>query len=236
MRLSISGTACQGKSTLINDFLERWDMYESPKETYRDKLATDKHSKSTTPENQWSILDFMLEQLQEFRKGDHVIFDRCPLDNIVYSLWATDKGIEGFDDKFIDKCIPLVRESMKFIDIMFFIPITKAAPVEIENDGVRETDQEYINEIDNIFKAMYQQWLSPDSRFFPHDDKPAIIEIFGGREERLKMIQLYLDDDSGDMLEGGSILDINEIEKIESQFRNVDEGYTDTNDIKKFLI
>ena len=211
-------------------------MYESPKETYRDRLVKDKHSKDTTPDNQWGILDFMLEQLQEYRKGDHVIFDRCPLDNIVYSLWATDKGIDGFDTEFIDKCIPLVRESMKFIDIMFFIPITSAAPIEIEGDGIRETDKEYISEIDNIFKAMYQQWLSPDSRFFPADDKPAIIEVFGNRVERRRMMQLYLDEESGEMVEGEGIMDVNEVEDIERQFRNSDSGYTDTNDVKKFII
>ena len=35
MRIAISGTACQGKTTLITDFLEQWPNYKTPKKTYR---------------------------------------------------------------------------------------------------------------------------------------------------------------------------------------------------------
>jgi len=31
MRIAISGTACQGKTTLLKDFLEEWPSYTSPK-------------------------------------------------------------------------------------------------------------------------------------------------------------------------------------------------------------
>ena len=79
---------------------------------------------------------------------------------------------------------------MKFLDIIFFIPITKHAPVNIEEGDNRETDQEYITEVDNIFKVMYRQWMSPDSPFFPKDDRPAMIEVFGNRVERLQMMKL----------------------------------------------
>ena len=236
MRVAISGTACQGKSTLIKDFLDVYKMYETPEKTYRDVIVDDTHSKNTSIQRQWEILDFMADQLPDYRSGDNIILDRCPLDNIVYSLWAHSKGIDGFDKTFIDKCIPLVRESMKFIDIIFFIPITKAAPVDIEPGSQRETDAEYIAEIDNIFKAMYQQWLSPESEFFPADDKPAIIEIFGSPIERMHMIQLYLDTDNGDSIDEQGLLDINEMEKIEAQFRNTGEGYTDTKDINNLII
>ena len=236
MRIAISGTASQGKTTLINDFMSVWTQYETPETTYRCKLEKCSHSSQTTPGTQWDILDFMTEQIQSYRKGEHVIFDRCPLDNMVYSLWANEKGIEGFNDGFIQKCIPLVRESMKFLDIIFFIPITNVAPVEIEDDGVRDTDTEYINEIDYIFKGMYKQWLSLESKFFPSDDNPAIIEIFGSREERVKMIQLYIDPDNGDAVDEQGLLDINEMEKIEQEFRNIDEGYTDTNNINNLII
>ena len=36
MRIAISGTACQGKTTLIKDFLEQWPSYTTPKKTYKD--------------------------------------------------------------------------------------------------------------------------------------------------------------------------------------------------------
>ena len=86
MRIAISGTACQGKTTFINDFLQEWPNYETPEKTYRDVLDKDNHSESTDEDNQWDVLNFMVDQLQEYRKGDNVIFDRCPLDNLVYTL------------------------------------------------------------------------------------------------------------------------------------------------------
>ena len=36
MRISISGTAHSGKTTLLNSFLYTWKNYESPDKTYND--------------------------------------------------------------------------------------------------------------------------------------------------------------------------------------------------------
>lgn len=235
MRIAVSGTSCQGKTTLINDFLKTYTSYKQPETSYRD-ILDECHSKDTTIEQQFKILDFMSEQLMNYHSGQNIIFDRCPLDNIVYSLWSHDKNKDGFDREFIDKCVPLVRESMKFIDIIFFIPITSVAPVDIVSGTQRETDDKYIKEIDNIYKAMYQQWLQPTSSFFPKDDKPAIIEIFGNPRERLHMIQLYIDPDTGKSIDEQGLLDINEMEKIEAQFRNTKDGYTDPKDVNKLII
>ena len=85
MRISISGTGCQGKTTLIQDFLQEWPGFSTPKKTYRSKLKKDNHSKDACEDSQWDILNFMLDQLQEYKKGDNIIFDRCPLDNLVYT-------------------------------------------------------------------------------------------------------------------------------------------------------
>lgn len=236
MRISISGAACQGKSTLIDDFLKTYSQYSSPEKTYRSLIDDDKHSKNTTPDTQWKILDFMADQVASFRKGTNVVYDRCILDNIVYSLWCYEKGIKGFDRTFIDKCIPLVRESMKFIDIIFYLPMTKVSPVEVVDDGTREADRDYIKETDNIFKAMYQQWIQPKSIFFPHDDKPAIIEIFGNQTERMHMMKLYVDEDTGDAVQEQGIINPEEIKDIESQFRNSGNGYTDVNNVNRLTI
>ena len=201
MRIAISGTAAQGKTTLINDFLKKYPNYTTPKKTYRDVISTDSHSKSTNKDTQWDILNFMVDSLTEHGdKDQYVIHDRCPLDNIVYSLWAHAKGEDdnSINEKFIKKCIPLVRESMKFLDIIFFIPITNATEANIEDDKFRETDVEYIQEIDNLFKAMHSGWQNPESQFFPREDRPGMIEVFGNPEERIKMIGFYVNDD-GDM-------------------------------------
>lgn len=169
------------------------------------------HSKKATKDTQWKILNLMVEELQKYKNSDYVIFDRCPLDNLVYSLWCCEKKVGKIDDEFISKCIPVVKESFKFLDIIFFLPITKAAPVPIEDNGKRETDEVYVKEIDTLFKSLNYQYLHGLGRtpFFPVDDCPGIIEIFGTREERISMIKWYLDND-GDLI-GGDVKSAEEL-------------------------
>lgn len=205
MRIAISGTANQGKTTLIKDFLAEWPNHKTESQTYRDLIKSENlpHSKKATKDSQWKILNHMVDELQKYTSKDYVIFDRCPLDNLVYSLWCYEKKTTDIDKEFIDKCIPIVRESMRQLDIIFFTPITKVAPVPLSKDGLRETDPTYIKEIDAIFKAIYQQHVQNAGKnpFFPKDDSPAMIEVFGNRLERIQMIKLYLDVD-GDLIGG----------------------------------
>lgn len=204
MRIAVSGTANTGKTTFIKDFLKKWDNYSTPKETYRDVIQNNnfEHSDKTTKETQKSILDFLVKQQKEYTKDDNVIYDRCPWDNLVYSMWAMGQDDSDIDEEFIDECIPIVRDSMKDLDIIFFTPLTKFSPIKIEDDGVRQVDEHYINSIDNLFKEFYRRYMHQSFEpFFPQGDVPAIIEIFGTPQERVYMAGLYVDVD-GDAIEG----------------------------------
>ena len=195
MRISISGTACTGKSTLIRNILAVWPNYKTPEKTYRDIIEEEElpHSTLTSVDTQWKILNHMIDQLHSYEKGDKVIFDRCPLDNLVYTLWAHDRGIEGFDKQFVDKCIALTKESMRHLDIIFLLNYDKI--IEIRADGLRETDEIYIKEIDNIFSALkdqYEQNYDADI-FFPKDDSPGIISLPTSPQQRIDVISDYID-------------------------------------------
>ena len=218
MRIAISGTACQGKSTLVKDFLDLWPSYKTPEKTYRNVLQENNlsHSSKTNKETQRKILDFMIEEQQKYRSSDNVIFDRCPLDNLVYSMWACEQNNSDIDEEFVSSCIPLVRESFRNLDIIFFIPITKVAAVETVEDGIRDTDQKIIEEVDHIFKAVHRDHEhNPKTNIFVVDDKPAIIEVFGDRRERIEIIKLYIDAE-GDAMSPGDILDESMIESIKA--------------------
>ena len=205
MRIAICGTSNIGKSTLIKDFLNEWNMYGHEVRSYRDVLNEKglPHSKNTTKESQKAILDYMVDTLKEFKKGDKVIFDRCPLDNLVYSMWAMSQEGNDIDEDFVDECIPIVREALTNLDIIFFLPITKFNKIDIVENGERETDQKYIKEIDNFFKVLQRHYHEhpQDNPFFPRDDSPALIEVFGTPEERIAMIRLYIDAE-GDLIGG----------------------------------
>jgi predicted ATPase len=192
MKICVSGTACQGKSTYIKDFLKKWPSYKTPEKTYRD-LIKDKnlpHSKNGTEESQKAILDALLDESQQYSRSDNVIFDRCIVDNLAYSSWLflNDKVSE----KFLDQCRITIREALKTFDIIFFFPITKFSPVEFEKDKTRDDDLIYREEIDNIFKTFVKSYHQQDGRVFPTDDSPPIIEIFGNPEERIKLTEMYI--------------------------------------------
>jgi len=218
MRIAIVGSACQGKTTLVNDIIKNWPAYKAHESSYR-KAVREQNlpiNTQTTKDTQWTILNCLIDDLQGYGKDDKIIFDRCPLDNIVYSLWANAKETPEIDDEFIKKCIPLVKESMHLLDIIFFLPITKVAPVEIADKETREVDPTFISEIDNIFKTISHSYARTGaSPFFPEEDRPPIIEIFGNPQQRIEMIKLYLDSE-GDLVDEGSIFSPENIESGKS--------------------
>lgn len=215
MRVAVIGTACVGKSTFINDFLKNWaDIYTKPEKSYRD-VITEKgllHSKQTTKETQQAILDFMAEQHMKYTKTDNVIFDRCPVDNLVYSIHSYDKNSSDIDDKFIEQSIPLVKESMRFVDLLFYIPRDKSIP--IKEDGFRETDEQYIDEIDNLFKQVELYSRQDGSVFFHHDDKPAVISLTGDPKERIRQASLYITESGDEYGEEDCDIDWQELAKF----------------------
>lgn len=218
MRIAFSGAQNTGKTTLLKNFQYVWTQYATPIKTYRDLIKEKNlsHSSQTTADTQWSILNFMVDQLQGYDKKSKVIFDRCPLDNLVYTLWAHDKGIEGFDKKFVDKCIAITKESMRSLDIIFLLRYDKS--IKIEDDGLRDTNVEYIQEIDNIFaalKAQYEQNYEADI-FFPKDDSPGIIELPTDPQRRIDIISEYLDP-SGDLFgDEHSIFNPEKLDELEA--------------------
>lgn len=210
MRIAISGTANLGKSTLIKDFLLEWPTYKTESSSYRDLIKSKNYpcNKNVTKEGQWAILNHMIDELQKHDKDSNIIYDRCPLDCLVYTLWAYEKQSSDIDDDFIAKMIPLVKKSYHYLDIIFFTPICKYNQINIEEKDLRDTDKNYIEEIDNIFKGLLHQYQSniQSNVFFDPTDTPAIIEVFGSREERIQYIRQYLNVDGDIIGEENSIL------------------------------
>jgi len=207
MRIAIIGTQNTGKTTFVNDFIKKWPMYKTLDKSYRDILKEKElpHSKNATEETQKVILDFLIDQVTESSKEDNIILDRSVLDCLAYSTWLCLN--EKVSEKFLDQQRIIVRETLKLYDVLFFIPLTKASPIEIQNDGFREIDPIFREEIDNIFKVFQESYHNGDGRVFPKDDTPAIIEIFGSPEERIKLTEFYITEDGKAYGEDQSLLD-----------------------------
>lgn len=192
MKLAVIGTSNTGKTTFIKDFLKKWPMYKTPDKTYREILKEKNlpHSKNSTETTQALIMNFLVDQITEYSKEEFVIFDRSVLDCLAYTSWLHLNG--QVSENFMDQQRIMVNHALKLYDVMFFIPLTKAAKIDIENDGFREVDPIFREEIDFIFKAFQTAYHKHDGSVFPKEDCPAVIEIFGTPEERIKMAEFYI--------------------------------------------
>ena len=200
-KVGIIGTQCVGKSTLITDFKEKWPVFESPIKSYRDLVKKKKLplNKEATKESQETVLNFLIDEAMDNYGKKKMIFDRTPLDNLVYSLYLFDKGLGGINEEFIDKCVALVRNAMSSYSVIFYIPFCKENDVLLTAAPNRDIDPVYRSEIGHIFEGIYKAWeKGKGTRFFNHDDCPPIIPIFGSRQERIAMISLYIND-KGDL-------------------------------------
>lgn len=217
MRIAFSGSAGQGKTTVVGDFLKEWPQYRRSAESHR-QLVKEKVipvNKNVTAEGQWDILQCLVKDVEGLRSSDNMVFDRCALDNIVYSLWAAGTGSSNIDKEFIGKCAEVVKEYMRKIDIIFFLPITRVAPVKLVEREGRDTDPMYVAEIDNIFKALAKSHNEGKCPFFVHEDSPPIIEIYGSPAERIQMIKLYVDTKGASVETTSSILSLDNIQMME---------------------
>jgi GTPase SAR1 family protein len=195
MKIAVIGTQNVGKTTYVNDFLIKWPMYKKPETTYRDMIKQKNlpHSKEGTEETQTFILNCLTDEVINSSKDDFVIFDRSVLDVLAYSTWLCLNG--KVSEKFLDQQRLLIKETLKLYDILLFIPLTKVANIEIVDNGVREIDPLYREEIDNIFKVFEKCYHDGDGRVFPKDDTPPVIEIFGTPEQRIKLTEFYIRED-----------------------------------------
>lgn len=193
MKICTIGSHNTGKTTYIKDFLKEWPMYKTPEKSYRD-IINEKNlgiNETGSEEAQKEILDALVDQATKYSKEDNVILDRCVLDNLAYTAWLHIN--ERVSQKFLDETRQIVRECLKLYDILFFFPLTKFSNIPIKDDGKRSTDPKYREEIDILFKAFQTSYLSGDGRVFPTEECPALIEIYGNPEERIKLTSLYID-------------------------------------------
>lgn len=199
-----------GKTTFINDFLKNWPSYKSSGDTYR-ALIKEKNltlNKQGNKESQSVILDCLLDSAMKYKKTDNVIHDRGTVDNLVYTLWLKAKEKGDIDDTFLQKSFQLVKQSMFFYDVIFYIPYDISSVVEEKREN-RETDKEYNAELDNFFKTIGSMYYNKSTALFPFNDPsgvPAFIEIFGSPLERIELAKLYIDPDGNEFGEKDSLL------------------------------
>jgi predicted ATPase len=237
MRVSISGAACTGKSTLVEAFKNRWPMYSSPTKTYRDVIKENNltHSSNSSDETQLMILDFMMGEMKKYPKGSRVVYDRCPWDNLAYTLQGN--ALNNISDTTTAATISFVKESMKDLDIIFWIKYNPA--IKVVDDGMRDTHLAYIMQTDQVFQELFDQYMDnlEQDVFYPSDDCPAIVCIddhFSSIDDRLMFIGEFIDH-KGDLIEGDSLLDPNNLDVMEQMVKDQSREKENEDRINKII-
>ena len=183
MRLAVSGPQNTGKTTFIKDFLKAFPHYYSPSETYRDVIRKNnlKINKKTTDESQRLIRDFLYKQIKS-NKRKNIIFDRCVLDNLIYSTYQFEQG--NISKKFIDETKKMVMDSLECLDAMILIPT--GVSVRLVEDNLRDTDIHFIDSVNRIFISTILDLAS-------NKKTPKIFVVTGDRESRINHVRKLLE-------------------------------------------
>ena len=209
MKVAFMGPQCNGKSTLIKEFIKRWPMYKEVKSSYRNLIKTGKitNNQEGTAESQKAILNAIIDDTQKAAAegNDFLVFDRCVMDNIAYSLWLNEKG--KVSDEFIMDTKRIAFEAIRIFDIIFYLPLREEITI-VPKKG-RDIDPVYRQEIDNIFRAIVGTYEKSAGIFFPKEDCPAVITLEGPPDLRIEQIPMYIkpsgkffDENDGSLLAG----------------------------------
>lgn len=236
MRIAISGTQNSGKSTLVKAFLQKWPMYGTPIKTYRDVIEEHKleHSSNTNEETQLLILDWMMKTQEKMSKESDIIYDRCTWDNLAYTLVAN--SYDQISDEVAAATISLVRESMKNLDIIFWLPFDE--DIKVVDDGLRDTNSVHIKEIDKVFNQLYEHYVEnlDTDIFYPKEDCPAIIPVEGKTvDDRLFYISQFIND-SGKLIEPeGDLFSEENLQMLEALLKDQEAAGKADEQVKKLV-
>ena len=174
MIVSFTGAQSTGKTTLLNE-LKKWKEFEDYvfiDEITRNvsKLGMNINEKGDDA-TQTAIMNAHIENL---KKGDNLILDRCSLDGVVYTHYLYSHGRVSKDTFEYARQV-FVETCLKYDKIFYLKP-----EFDIVDDGVRSNSVQFRDEIASIFERYIAEF---------NLRKWNVVEISGSVEERLKAIK-----------------------------------------------
>lgn len=177
MRIAVSGSHCSGKTTLVEDFLQRHPEYAHEPEPYELAEAQGAaFSAELTAADVWQQLEISVERLSSYTSGSNVIAERSPIDFLAYFEALRTLGRED-TSRMLDSARELARRGMEHVDLLVILTLADEieAP-EDEDPELREaTNRTLLDVVENDLDE-----LAPDVR---------CVEIAGTRRERLAALE-----------------------------------------------
>jgi deoxyadenosine/deoxycytidine kinase len=179
MRIAISGTHCSGKSTLVEEFLLMHRSFEHEPEAYEAMHElNDETYPEPTAESFFAQLEYHVHRLQQHKPGDRVIFERCPIDYVVYLDALLTLKRSSADSHLAKQSISIARDAVRLLDLIAFLPGTEIQLVS------EDEDPKLRDEVD----AGLEDILMNDSLDMFGDASPRVIQLTGSTAQRLAVL------------------------------------------------
>ena len=174
MRIGFTGTQSIGKTTLVNALKELPEFKDYYFATERSKYLRDLGIPLNTDSTLKGQTIFLAERCSELMR-ENVITDRTVIDVMAFAHCA--ESIESDEkEEFINYASVFIPE----YDYIFYV---SPVGVNMENNGVRETNLEYRNLIDLTIRHAVKEAL-------PYITNFGIIS--GNTEQRIEQVKFYL--------------------------------------------
>jgi hypothetical protein len=179
MRISISGTHCSGKSTLVDEFLLTHPSFEHEPEAYEamHELNDESYSQPTA-ESFFAQLEYHVHRLRQYKPGDHVIFERCPIDYVAYLDALVTLKRSSADNHLAKRSISIALDSIHLLDLIVFLP----------GNEIRLVDEDEDPKLRDEVDAGLEDILMNDSLEMFGDASTRVIELTGSTAQRLDVL------------------------------------------------
>lgn len=170
MRIAVSGSHCSGKTTLVEDFLQRHPEYSHEPEPY--EWLSDAAAELTSADV-WQQLEISVERLSAYGPGSNVIVERSPIDFLAYLEALQALGRED-TSRMLDSAGELARRGMEHVDLLVVLPLSD------EIEAPDDEDPELRDAMNASLLEIVDDHLPPGAR---------CIEATGTPQQRLAALE-----------------------------------------------
>lgn len=179
VRIAVSGTHCSGKTTLIEDLLAVHRNYVHEPEPY--EWLQEGEADEPNVDDFYRQLELSVERLTGYQPGANVIAERSPLDFVAYMLALADLGRAGGDCALIAAASERAAVGMAHVDLLVLLPLNDV-------DGIVAPESEDL-ELREAMNDRLVDIIATDAYSLFAGGRPRVVEIEGGRDERLRQLE-----------------------------------------------